>query len=219
MIERTHNIMQFSNNYCNDLQIYNCSAGECIFTQPIFRNSIQNTGLYDSNDAYNVGDMIYLEILKNITLISCHKYILTFHYRPMRKNIYNIMSINSDSYFIRKNKIYVGDITIKMYIDPIIIPLFILIFMTFVILLILLKRCIYGLPSPFLRIKNIRNDNDDDMCCICLEMFKYNERIYITECFHKYHIDCFDHMMMFNTRCALCRTNLIKSLDFDALMY
>ena len=50
--------------------------------------------------------------------------------------------------------------------------------------------------------------NQIDECSICLEEYENGQRVYITKCYHKYHIECLSYWYKKNKNCPLCREHI-----------
>ena len=64
------------------------------------------------------------------------------------------------------------------------------------------------LRNGFYRAK--KNGGEEDECAICLSNFKHHESIKKFPCSHVFHIDCAKELLNYDTRCALCRYDLVK---------
>jgi hypothetical protein len=57
--------------------------------------------------------------------------------------------------------------------------------------------------------EKVKEEEEEDECAICLEEFKHRETLKRFPCGHCFHSKCAKEMLKFDTRCALCRYDLI----------
>jgi hypothetical protein len=64
------------------------------------------------------------------------------------------------------------------------------------------------LRNGFYRTK--KDGGEEDECAICLSPFEHHECIKKFPCSHVFHVDCAKELLNYDTRCALCRYDLVK---------
>lgn len=47
-----------------------------------------------------------------------------------------------------------------------------------------------------------------DECSICLEEYENGQQVFITNCHHKYHIECLSYWYRKNKNCPICREEI-----------
>ena len=57
--------------------------------------------------------------------------------------------------------------------------------------------------------ETVKEEDEEDECAICLEEFKHRDTLKRFPCGHSFHSKCAKEMLKFDTRCALCRYDLI----------
>lgn len=56
-----------------------------------------------------------------------------------------------------------------------------------------------------------QGDDDNQLCCICLEQFKENEEIDITSCGHYFNTECIETWLENKKTCPVCRSDLLNA--------
>ncbi len=83
----------------------------------------------------------------------------------------------------------------------------------FLIVLIKILKFIYNLLRKIyikIRFYNYIYKNDiETECVICLDMINLNDNVYITECGHRYHLNCIIPWFKEQLTCPLCRFQII----------
>eukprot|EP01120_Amphizonella_sp_Union-15-10_P014995 TRINITY_DN7521_c0_g1_i1.p1 TRINITY_DN7521_c0_g1~~TRINITY_DN7521_c0_g1_i1.p1 ORF type:complete len:208 (-),score=15.43 TRINITY_DN7521_c0_g1_i1:123-746(-) len=67
------------------------------------------------------------------------------------------------------------------------------------------------LPSMIVKQEDLDEtsvETKKNCCPICLEHFTVGESIRTLPCFHKFHVQCIDHWLSVQARCAVCRTQI-----------
>ena len=54
----------------------------------------------------------------------------------------------------------------------------------------------------------LKSEDSDESCSICLENYKKNDTINILKCGHKYHEKCIDEWISTSDNCPLCRLSI-----------
>ena len=54
----------------------------------------------------------------------------------------------------------------------------------------------------------LKSEDSDESCSICLENYKKNDTINILKCGHKYHEKCIDEWIGTSDNCPLCRLSI-----------
>jgi hypothetical protein len=61
----------------------------------------------------------------------------------------------------------------------------------------------------------IKNQNHNKHCIICLENYKYHDKVAFMNCQHKYHSNCLKTWLNVNPSCPICRKDIINDNDND----
>jgi hypothetical protein len=72
-----------------------------------------------------------------------------------------------------------------------------------------LQTATYRSKKKIKKKKNDENDEEEDECAICLCEFEHRCAIKKFPCGHGFHSKCAKEMLKFDTRCALCRFDIV----------
>ncbi|CRL06341.1 CLUMA_CG019094, isoform A [Clunio marinus] len=65
---------------------------------------------------------------------------------------------------------------------------------------------------------NSTERNEEEKCCICLEVMKRYQCVRTLPCVHKFHKKCVDHWLRYDMICPTCRTKLRIKMDLILLL-
>ena len=68
------------------------------------------------------------------------------------------------------------------------------------------------------RCKEEEEEEEDDDCAICLDKFKHRCSVKKWPCGHQFHTKCSKELLKFDTRCPLCRYDLVTGKHGGLLM-